>query len=336
MHSLEDTIRAWLREEGRAPIELRALPGDASVRRFFRVRDARGPSIAMYSPGEDLAPFLLVEEKLRSSGLNVPRIVAANRAKRLLLMTDLGETHYLDLLSPDRADELYENAIGALLRMQCATDAADLPPYDESLLRRELDLFPEWFLGRHLRLPVEPSTQRRLEALYSVLCRSADEQPRVFVHRDYHSRNLIHSPPNDPGILDFQDAVHGPISYDLVSLLRDVYVAWPADRVDRWIARYYRGAREHGLLDGVDAARFRRWLDLMGVQRHLKIAGIFARLHHRDGKAGYLKNIAAALDHVVEVARAYPELEAIGRMLDDARVRDSLAEQNRRALAAVR
>lgn len=299
--------------------ELQPASADASFRRYFRVRAAGATHIAMDAPPErqDLRPFLAVAARLRDLGLNVPEVLDHDLDAGFLLLTDLGERTYLRELGPATVERLYGDALGALVVLQAGvyTGAGLLPDYDEALLRRELEIFREWYLGRHLGAALAPPQQQALEAASNVLVGAALDQPRVWVHRDYHSRNLMVTARNNPGILDFQDAVVGPVTYDLVSLLRDCYIAWPRDQVIDWAKGYYELARQSGLPVGEDEERFLRWFDLMGVQRHLKAAGIFARLHHRDGKSGYLADLPRTLGYVLEVSAGYPELAGLYRLL---------------------
>jgi aminoglycoside/choline kinase family phosphotransferase len=287
---------------------------DASFRQYFRVATPDGPVILMDAPPEfeDSHPFVEIDQRLRDAGANVPRILAADLEQGFLLLSDLGDDIYLGQLDADNADALYGDAIETLVAMQAHADCRGLPPYDAELLHREMALFPDWLLERHLGLDLRDA-RPALSATFEQLAESALEQPRVFVHRDYHSRNLMRTARDNPGILDFQDAVAGPVSYDLVSLLRDCYVAWPDERVDHWIEQYLRLADAAGIETG-GAARFRRWFDLMGVQRHLKASGIFARLYHRDGKAGYLPDIPRTWGHVRARFGQYEELEPLAEL----------------------
>lgn len=289
---------------------------DASFRQYFRVATSDGPVILMDAPPEfeDSHPFVDIDERLRDAGVNAPRILAADLEQGFLLLSDLGDDIYLGQLDADNADALYGDAIESLVAMQAGARCDGLPDYDESLLRREMSLFTDWLLGRHLGLdPANVRTQ--LATVFEELVANALEQPRVFVHRDYHSRNLMRTRHGNPGILDFQDAVTGPVTYDLVSLLRDCYVAWPDERIDHWIEQYLRLAADAGIETG-DATRFRRWFDLMGVQRHLKASGIFARLYHRDGKAGYLPDIPRTWGYIRARFGQYRELEPLAELAD--------------------
>lgn len=299
--------------------ELQPASADASFRRYYRVRTAGATHIVMDAPPDrqDLGPFLAVAARLRELGLHVPEVLDQDLAAGYLLLTDLGERTYLQALNPATVERLYGDALGALVVLQAGiyTGAGLLPDYDEALLRRELEIFREWYLGRHLGATLAAAQQQALEAAFNMLVGAALDQPRVWVHRDYHSRNLMVTARNNPGILDFQDAVVGPVTYDLVSLLRDCYIAWPRDQVIDWAKGYYELARQSGLPVGEDEEQFLRWFDLMGVQRHLKAAGIFARLHHRDGKPGYLGDIPRTLGYVLEVSARYPELAGLYRLL---------------------
>jgi len=306
-------LEAWLKEVlGSSDFEVTPASSDASFRRYFRVHHGSESFIAMDAPPthEDTGPFVRVAELLARHGLNVPRVLARDAAQGLLLLSDLGDVHYLARLDAENADSLYADAMHALVRMQRIPPAelGEIPPYDETLLMREMALFRDWYLRRHRGLVLSSAQEQVLGGVYLQLTEAALAQPRVFVHRDYHSRNLMVLPQDNPGILDFQDAVHGPVTYDLVSLLRDCYIAWPRERVEAWALAYLQSAQQAGLLSALAAEQWLRWFDWMGVQRHLKVAGIFARLNHRDGKSGYLADIPRALGYVREVAQRYEEL----------------------------
>ncbi|MBM4200754.1 MAG: aminoglycoside phosphotransferase [Gammaproteobacteria bacterium] len=295
--------------------------GDASFRRYFRT-SADGPGwIVMDAPPatENLSAFVDVAELLKGAAVTVPDVRAADLERGFAVLSDLGQHPYQDVLANDNADRLYRDALAALTRIQDGIDITDCrrPEYDEALLRRELLIFSDWFLGRLLGIELDAGVTALLENVTVALVASALEQPRVFVHRDYHSRNLMVCPSGNPGILDFQDAVIGPVTYDLVSLLRDCYVAWPESRVARWRHDYLVEARRRALLSGSDLPRFERWFDLMGMQRHLKAVGIFARLKVRDGKGGYLADIPRTLDYVYAVCGKYPEFADFGAFLRD-------------------
>lgn len=317
-------LEAWLTSVfGTRDFDLKPASADASFRRYFRVTRGSDSWIAMDAPPEkeDLGPYVRIARMLTDIGVNAPRILECNEAEGFLLNSDLGSRTYLqELESGGDADRLYADAIAALVRIQAggARDAHQLPPYDEPLLRREMALFPDWFCERHLGL--DPKRASGMDSVYDALVAEALRQPRVFVHRDYHSRNLMVGDgarfgPN-PGILDFQDAVHGPLTYDLVSLLRDCYIAWPIERVERWVSEFFEHARRAGVPVPTSERELLRSFDLMGVQRHLKAIGIFARLWHRDGKPGYLKDIPRTLSYVKQVGARYAELAPLSEWID--------------------
>ncbi len=313
-----DALERWLGSQaGLGRFTLAPASADASFRRYFRVfLDDGGTLIAMDAPPEkeNCSPFIDVTRRLEATGLTVPHIHAENREAGFLLLDDLGATDYLQRLDDTTAERLYGAAIDALLRLQTA-DTTALPHYDARLLRTELDLFTHWFLDRHLGVTLDHVQQKTIEAVFAALIDNALAQPRVFVHRDYHSRNLMVTETAPPGIIDYQDAVLGPVSYDLVSLLRDCYIDWPDDRVDGWMQRFLDAAHDRGRLGDVTPARFRHWFDLMGVQRHLKAIGIFARLHHRDGKARYLGDIPRTLGYVIAIGDRYPATRPLVTLL---------------------
>jgi len=316
---LEDWLGQLL---GGAAFELSPASEDASFRRYFRVRASGGSWIAMDAPPdkEDTRPFLHVAGMLRAAGVHAPQCHARDLDRGFLLLEDLGQRTYLQALEaePGAAPSLYADAIDSLVRMQAglAGQAATLPPYDAALLDREMALFSDWLLGRHLGLGRDSALQGACPAVFAWLREQVLQQPRVFVHRDYHSRNLMVTAQDNPGVLDFQDAVRGPVSYDLVSLLRDCYVAWPGGQVQDWLAHYWEAARARGLPVGESPAQFTRWFDLVGVQRHLKASGIFARLWYRDGKPGYLADVPRTVRYIHEAAGRYPQLAAFARLLE--------------------
>lgn len=313
-------LQHWLEQVlGTERVALKPASGDASFRRYWRLRQGGRSLIAMDAPPgqEDTARFVQVAETLRSLGLHTPELIAQSQPLGFLLLEDLGDLLYLDVLAPDSADRLYGDALGALAAIQACATTAGLPEYDAPFLRREMDLFREWLLGAQLGIRLEEDETAYLASTWKFLIDSALEQPRVFVHRDFHSRNLLVCAPPSPGILDFQDAVAGPVTYDLVSLLRDCYVAWPRERVETWAWGYFALAVHSGILRPEHEGRFLRWFDLMGVQRHLKASGIFARLNVRDGKPGYLADIPRTLGYVQEVAPAYQQLARLAELIED-------------------
>ncbi len=314
-------LTAWLAScLGGRPLKVAPASADASFRRYFRVWDGNRTLVAMDAPPpqEDVRPFVAIARALERAGLNVPHVHEEDPARGFLLLSDLGATHYLAALNAGTPPpELYGPAAEALLTMQSHPELADgLPSYDRAALRREVQLFPDWFLARHLELTVDAGVSALIESTLEVLVTAALEQPVVFVHRDYHCRNLMVTPTRPPGILDFQDALSGPVTYDLVSLYKDCYVRWPRSTVIAWVDQYRSMAQAAGHVLA-DSAEFLRWFDLMGAQRHLKVLGIFARLWYRDGKASYLGDLPRVLDYVREVAAAYGELAELRRFLED-------------------
>jgi aminoglycoside/choline kinase family phosphotransferase len=306
-----EAMRAWLRQVlASTHFVLEPASDDASFRRYFRVHVGQKTYVVMDAPPdkENCETFVYVAALLMRAGVNVPDVLCTNFQHGFVLLTDLGSWHYLDVLHEGNVGELYADAFHTLLQMQGGIPAPSVPSYSETLLHAEMQLFIDWFLERHLQLTLTSGERTHLLHSFDFLCRSALEQPRVFVHRDYHSRNLMVQSRNNPGVLDFQDAVAGPITYDLVSLLRDVYICWPTQHVHTWVLHYHQLAVECGILKPGDPQMFAREFDFMGVQRHLKVAGIFARLYYRDGKSRYLKDIPQALRYLFEVCARYPEL----------------------------
>jgi len=299
---------AWLESLFKnKPFQIEIASNDASFRRYFRVTGLDKTYIVMDAPPdkEPLNAFISVAEHLENYQVNVPHIYAQNLEHGFLLLADLGNTPYLSLLAPDNADTLYQAAIDGIITMQLAsTEIKPLPAYDADLLEKELRLFDEWFLQRHLGLDAPDG----LAQLYALLIDNAQQQPQVFVHRDYHSRNIIYQADAPPGIIDFQDAVIGPVSYDLVSLLKDAYIQWPQSKIAQWTAYYCEQALHHKLLSTDQIAQFNQWFDLMGLQRHLKILGIFCRLNYRDNKPNYMQDLKLTLSYVLDVVARYPQL----------------------------
>jgi aminoglycoside/choline kinase family phosphotransferase len=314
-------LRRWLEREVR--LDVRALEpasGDASFRRYFRVWHPGGTLIVMDAPPEheDCRPFLAIAWLLRDIGLNVPEVLEVNLDQGYLLLTDLGDRRYLDELNTNTVGHLYGDALDALERLQTQGPKGEsaLPLYDHALLMREMALFRDWLLVRHLEISLTPEQDALLQRTFEALAEQALAQPRVCVHRDYHSRNLMVLEDNNPGVLDFQDAVIGPITYDLVSLLRDCYIAWPRDQVESWALQYLQRPAIHALVGGVERDVGLRWFDLMGMQRHFKASGIFARLWHRDGKPGYLNDIPRTVRYIQQVASLYPDFEEVSVFLE--------------------
>jgi aminoglycoside/choline kinase family phosphotransferase len=381
-------LKDWLsRDLGLHPERVEPASADASFRRYFRAFSDGSTFIVMDAPPgkEDVRPYLKVTRLLEALGAHVPHVHEADIERGLLLLEDLGGTHYLSRLNAgDDPDRLYADALRVLADIQVRGEeaAAELPPYDREVLARELALMPEWFLGKHLALELSTADSQMIAAAFEFLVVEALAQPAVFVHRDYHSRNLMvvdegvsgagrssarlsgarvhgegtpggaargargagagngNGSGRNPGVLDFQDALRGPIGYDLVSLLKDCYISWPRERVVGWVSGYRgllrtRGGEMGGRLAGSDEAEFLRWFDLIGVQRHIKVLGIFARLWYRDGKAGYLNDLPLTLDYVRDTCARYAELGDLARFLEQ-RVVPELPRANARVAADTR
>lgn len=314
-------LRNWIQTiDGLEGADPQPASGDASFRRYFRVHSNKASYIAMDAPPgqEDCKPFIQVAGYLESMQLQSPRVLEANLDDGFLLLTDLGNTQYLELLQEKRAaaNTLYAPTLRALLIMQSRGEAfqSSLPPYDEKLLRFELSLFHDWLCEKHLGIEFDEEREASWQALCNLLVSNALDQPQVFVHRDYHSRNLMVSD-DGPGILDFQDAVEGPITYDLVSLLKDCYIKWDDEQIATWMNTFYEQSRSIGL-HALSDDQFTRCFDLMGVQRHLKAAGIFARLNHRDGKPAYLRDVPRTLSYIVDLAPQYEELAFVIELIN--------------------
>ena len=298
---------------------LRPASADASFRRYFRVDGADGDTYILMDappPQEDVKPFIHVAEVFGKTGVSVPKVLAQDAERGFLLLTDLGATTYLKLLNSDTAHKLYLDAIDALVLLQAQSQPEVLPEYDRALLLRELNLFPEWYVAKHRGVTLDDKQQAALQKVFDALLANNLAQPQVYVHRDYHSRNLMVMDSGNPGILDFQDAVYGPITYDLVSLLRDAYIQWDEEMVLDWAIRYWERARRAGLPVAPDIDSFYRDFEFMGLQRHLKVLGIFARLYHRDGKAAYLDDMPLVMEYTRKTAGRYRELAPLIRILD--------------------
>jgi len=308
--------------------EITSASSDASFRRYFRVTLAdRSTRIVMDAPPEheDCRPFLHVAELFAAAGAHVPHVYAANPEEGFLLLADLGNTSYLAALEADRAGReaserartLYREACAALIALQGASRPGALPDYDRALLLRELRLFPEWYVGKHLGISLSAAQETTLSGVFDALLENALAQPQVFVHRDYHSRNLMLTETRNPGILDFQDAVVGPITYDLVSLLRDAYIDWEEEQELDWAIRYWEAARRAALPVRADFSEFWRDYEWMGVQRQLKVLGIFARLFYRDGKELYLQYLPRVMGYLRRASERYAELRPLPRLIDE-------------------
>jgi aminoglycoside/choline kinase family phosphotransferase len=319
-------LRGWLAEQPATwridVTSLRPASADASFRRYFRL-DARGYGsgtlVAMDAPPEkeDTRPFIAVAGLLTEAGLNAPAIVARDLERGFLLLSDLGTETYLAALkrAPERADTLFADATAALVKWQLASRPGVLPPYDDALLRREIQLFPDWYVARHLQHILTPAQQALLAQQTQVIVDTCMAQPAVYVHRDFMPRNLMVTQPN-PGILDFQDAVYGPITYDIASLMRDAFISWDEERVLDWTVRYWQAARTARLPVHADFSEFYRAFEWMGLQRHLKVLGIFARINYRDGKPHYLADTPRFVRYVRGVTQRYNALLPLARLFD--------------------
>ena len=322
------TLQNWLEAlKPRWQLDLATLApasADASFRRYFRI-DSQNPEfgtlIIMDAPPqhEPLNTFIQVDLLLAEADLNVPQILEQNLVEGFLLLNDLGNKTYLSELNENTADHLYQAATTALIKMQLASKPNVLPNYDAPLLQRELDLFPEWYLGKHLGIKLNTSQDLQLKQAFELIIQNNLAQAKVYVHRDYHSRNLMVTEKNNPGVLDFQDAVYGPITYDASSLWRDAYIAWPEEKIIDWVIKFWEQGRRAGLDMPTDFGQFYRDFEWMGLQRHLKVLGIFARLFHRDGKDGYLKDIPLVLKYAIATANRYIELKPLARILESSR-----------------
>ncbi|MBK6618809.1 MAG: phosphotransferase [Nitrosomonas sp.] len=314
-------LRAWL--QTRYPdqaLTLTPASSDASFRRYFRVTVNSETFIAMDAPPpqENCAPFLHAAEVFSRAVVPVPGVFAYDLQQGFILLADLGDTTYLQALTatPEKANVLYQNAIDVLIRLQQASAPAIFPAYDRALLMQELQLFPDWYLARHLGVSLNPEQKNMLNATFDRILDNNLAQPQVYVHRDYHSRNLMVSTPN-PGVLDFQDAVYGPITYDLVSLLKDAYIWWEEEQILDWTILYWEKARKAGLPVAEDFSTFYLDFEWMGIQRHLKVLGIFARLCHRDHKKVYLQDMPNVMRHLRKACERYRELHLLFNLLNE-------------------
>ena len=312
-------VQTWL--NGVLPgqrFDLAPASSDASFRRYFRVTLDTRSLIVMDAPPqlENCAPFIHVAQLFGAAGVHVPEILAQDLTQGFLLLSDLGPDTYLAHLNADSADALYADANAALIKIQLASKPNQLPPYDAALLMREMRLFPDWYVAKHLQVQLTPNQSAVLENALQLILDQVLAQPTVYVHRDYHARNLMVSAPN-PGVLDFQDAVVGPITYDLASLYKDAYIAWDEERLLDWTVRYWQAAKHAHLPVANDFGAFYRDFEWMGMQRHIKVLGIFARLYHRDGKAGYLKDMPLVLGYLRSACERYRALGPMLQLLDE-------------------
>jgi aminoglycoside/choline kinase family phosphotransferase len=323
-----NTLKNWLKAlQANWQLDLDTLApasADASFRRYFRIQSQNpkfGTLIIMDAPPqhEPLDAFIQVDLLLSEAGLNVPKILEQNASEGFLLLNDLGNQTYLAALNNQTANALYQDATHALIQMQLASKPNVLPNYDEALLQRELDLLPDWYLKVHLQIELTDIQKQQLKDAFALIIENNLAQAKVYVHRDYHSRNLMVTAENNPGVIDFQDAVYGPITYDAASLWRDAYICWPEERVIDWVVKFWEQGRTAGLPMPDDFGQFYRDFEWMGLQRHLKVLGIFARLFHRDGKDGYLKDIPLVLEYAIATANRYIELKPLARILESTR-----------------
>lgn len=313
------TVDAWLRQRlAGEPFELTPASEDASFRRYFRLSTREGTRIVMDAPPdhEDCRPFVKVAHLFRAAGVHVPEVLLEDLDNGYLLLSDLGSTTYLQALNEATAASLYAAANDALIRIQLASRSGVLPDYDREVLLREMRLFPDWYVAKHLGISLTAAQAAVLDAAFESILGNNLSQPRVYVHRDYHSRNLMVCEPC-PGILDFQDALYGPITYDLASLYKDAYIAWDEEHILDWVVRYWEKARRAGLPVNTDFGMFYRDFEWMGIQRHVKVLGIFARLFHRDGKDRYLQDLPLVMAYLRKACERYAQLSPLLRLLDE-------------------
>ena len=324
MDDRQQQLGAWLNTVlQQSNFSLTIASADASFRRYFRVSMVTPylgfkTLIAMDAPPpqEDCTPFVNIAKLFLDAGLNVPKLIAQDLTHGFLLLSDLGDDTYLSQLNSESAPKLYLDATNALIKLQIASKENALPKYDETLLTREMQLFPDWYVSKHLNVSLTGEQQVILKNTFEVLNKNILSQGQVYVHRDFHSRNLMITKENNPGVLDFQDAVYGAISYDLVSLLKDAYISWEEEQIIDWAVRYWQPAKKAGLPVPDDFSEFYRDFEWMGAQRHIKVLGIFARLSHRDGKDGYLKDMPLVMIYLRKVCERYVELRPMLRLLN--------------------
>ena len=314
-----DSLKRWLTSQssGRR-FTLTSASADASFRRYFRVHyEDDATMIVMDAPPEqeNSVPFIKVARMMAECGLHVPEIIASDLAQGFILLSDLGHTTYLRALNEATADALFDDAASALIKWQLASREDTLPPYDEALLRRELDLFPDWYVSTHLGISLDQTQRQSMQSVFALVIQDNLAQPSTYVHRDFMPRNLMVCDPN-PGILDFQDAVYGPITYDVVSLFRDAFISWEEERVLDWAVRYWEKARAASLPVRADFGEFYREFEWMGLQRHLKVLGIFARIRYRDGKSAYLEDAPRFVNYIRAVASRYSALAPLLKLFD--------------------
>lgn len=340
MDDRQKQLSIWLADVlEQADFALTPASADASFRRYFRAKLA-SPYLGHQSlivmdappPQEDCTPFVKIAQLFLEAGLNVPQVLAQDLANGFLLLSDLGDDTYLSQLNAQTAPKLYQDATNALIKLQLASKPNVLPAYDEALLTREMQLFPDWYVAKHLNVVLSAEQQAVLTKTFQVLNNNILAQVQVYVHRDYHSRNLMVTYAHNPGVLDFQDAVYGAITYDLVSLLKDAYISWDEEYIIDWLVRYWQNARKAGLPVPEDFSEFYRDFEWMGAQRHIKVLGIFARLYHRDGKDGYLKDMPLVMSYLRKVCERYVELRPMLRLLDALSGQDQHPDANYKKL----
>jgi N-acetylmuramate 1-kinase len=324
-------LTAWLESHAnRYALDLATLApasSDASFRRYFRLmgknlKDAASTTLIAVDapPPEKCREFVQVAQLLSAAGVNVPRVLEVDFEAGFMLVTDLGTTSYLSALTPDNAKGLMRDALDALIRWQLASKPDVLPPFDEAFLHREMELMPEWFIGRHLGREVDEKTRGLLDRTFALLIASAQAQPQVFMLRDYMPRNLMVMPepnPANPGVLDFQDAVYGPITYDVASLLRDAFLSWDEEFELDCFVYYWERAKKAGLPVDADFGEFYRQLEWMGLQRHIKVLGLFCRINYRDHKPHYMKDLPRFIGYGRKVAGRYRPLGPFAKLLDE-------------------
>ena len=315
-----NSLQNWLTEIlGTSAFNLKPASEDASFRTYHRLFLKNKTFIVMDAPPEqeNCKVFIKITKKLRACDVNVPIIHNVNIEQGFLLLSDLGNDLYLNKLNKSSIYELYSDALSTLVSIQVLVNVGGVDEYDKSLLISEMNLFREWLIEKHLNIKLSDSQVKILTTLFDLLVNNALQQPKVFVHRDFHSRNLMVTKENNPGVIDYQDAVYGPISYDLVSILKDCYIKWPKEEIDKWIDFYLNKLYEEKAQHRINRDEFVRWFDLMGVQRHLKASGIFARLSHRDGKHNYLEDIPRTLSYILDLKETYEELQPICIVLEE-------------------
>ena len=315
-----NSLQNWLTEIlGTSAFNLKPASEDASFRTYHRLFLKNKTFIVMDAPPEqeNCKVFIKITKKLRACDVNVPIIHNVNIEQGFLLLSDLGNDLYLNKLNKSSIYELYSDALSTLVAIQVLVNVGGVDEYDKSLLISEMNLFREWLIEKHLNIKLSDSQVKILTTLFDLLVNNALQQPKVFVHRDFHSRNLMVTKENNPGVIDYQDAVYGPISYDLVSILKDCYIKWPKEEIDKWIDFYLNKLYEEKAQHRINRDEFVRWFDLMGVQRHLKASGIFARLSHRDGKHNYLEDIPRTLSYILDLKETYEELQPICIILEE-------------------